>query len=210
MSNKGSITVEASIVMPVVVLSIIAVILMSVLEFQKTELYTAVVAAAAAGAESWDSAHKDISTGKIEKSALGKDGLYRRFSASFKAARVNDIQSLAAISTEKSSLLPLKSNEVIVEIKDCIAFKDIEITAVKNTEASKARSFMPYGLNKSNLQSAAAAAAAIDPAEFIRNCDYIIDLEKELEKRVPGLKQAGGSIREAIEGIKVKMDNLFK
>jgi hypothetical protein len=69
---------------------------------------------------------------------------------------------------------------------------------------------MIYGIRHINIQTAKALAAATEPAEFIRDCDYVIDIEKELEKQVPGLKQTGDSVREMIIGIKTKIDDLFK
>ena len=57
-----------------------------------------------------------------------------------------------------------------------------------------------------SVRITAKAAAVNEPAELIRNADFIIDIEKKLEGKFPGLKKAGEKIRETMNDMKERLE----
>ena len=54
--------------------------------------------------------------------------------------------------------------------------------------------------------SARAVSTVSEPAELIRTTDFIIDLEKKLEARFPGLKKVGDQTRETMNDLKARLE----
>jgi hypothetical protein len=54
--------------------------------------------------------------------------------------------------------------------------------------------------------TATAVSTVNEPAELIRNTDFIIDLERKLEARFPELKKVGDKTRESMNELKERLE----
>lgn len=206
---KGSVTVEAAILVPIVVLSITALILASIMEYQQTGIQAAADIAAAAGAECWGISSKEIATGGLRKSELGGDGLYRRILDPKKEAKLQNIRDFADRGLDKSVGVLYGTRRAEAELLDWLVYKKVTVTVENEAELPENGSFSLFGLAGAYRGKTVSEAVAGDTPEFIRNTDFIIDLEKELEEKYPGLKDLGEKSRDAVSELKKKIGDFF-
>ena len=74
--ERGSFTIEASLVFPVVLVALLAMLFMSMYVYQKVVLYHSASQAAGRAAHSWDNSHRDAMSGLAPVGQY--DGLYWR------------------------------------------------------------------------------------------------------------------------------------
>ncbi|MFF2889024.1 TadE/TadG family type IV pilus assembly protein [Paenibacillus sp. NPDC057967] len=74
--EKGSFTLEASVVLPILLAMVLAFLLLGMYLYQKVIVYYAVSAISERAAFSWDNSHRDARTGILTEPVY--DGLYRR------------------------------------------------------------------------------------------------------------------------------------
>ena len=78
-NQKGSTTIEASIIMPIILLCVIAILLLPVFLYKQVYLRCTTNQAAGRGYVVWKNISGDIETGKVLKEQFTQDELYRRF-----------------------------------------------------------------------------------------------------------------------------------
>jgi hypothetical protein len=208
--KKGSMTVEACIVVPIVILSITAVIYISLLLYQYVHIQSMTDTIAEQGALSWSNIKRDIETGKLEMSDINKSGLYWRLFDSDKEVRENRLLDYAE--SKKSGEMNILSGtglKTAIKLNNHIIYKNIEITSEDAYRVPAGQAFRVFGFKEYFPVNAESRAAIRDPAEFIRDIDFVIDIEKELENRYPGLKDFADKAREIVKGIKTNIDYFF-
>lgn len=207
--KKGSITVEASIIVPIVILSISAVIYMGLLLYQRALIQSAAEMAAEAGASVWASGINEIQTGKPGADGFGKVGLYRRIFDSGKENRLETIRKYAADTAKKNELLHPVNSEVEVELKDYAVCRKLEVR-IDHQYSLPLGSFLRVFGGSGMIKMSVKAVSSIDePVELIRNTDFILDLEKKLEESNPELKNLGEKTRSAMNEIKEKVKDFL-
>lgn len=87
-SNRGSFTVESTLVMPIVMLCIIMILMLCLYLYQSAMLVQASAITSERAAYSWNNQHKDARTGSFGENPEEKEGLYWR---------LTDDQLLAAL-----------------------------------------------------------------------------------------------------------------
>lgn len=201
-TEKGSITVEASIVTPVVLLSIIAVILAGLLLYQRALMQSVADRAIEAGALTWENTFCNIATGRIKTDELSDSGLYWRLFETDKEEKKAKVKGYAEELLKKNNILKPESSSVSVSILDFAVYKRLELT-IENTYrlpgGSVLRLFGSGGKFKLNISS---CVVVNDAAELIRNTDFLLNTEKELEDRYPGLKDLGDKTRGVFSKVK--------
>lgn len=76
MDEKGSFTLEASVVLPILLAMVLAFLLLGMYLYQKVIVFYSVSAISERAAFSWDNSHRDARTGILTEPLY--DGLYRR------------------------------------------------------------------------------------------------------------------------------------
>ncbi|NLH96090.1 MAG: pilus assembly protein [Clostridiaceae bacterium] len=201
----GSITVEASIVIPLVIMAISAAIYIGMLLYQKALLQSAAVSAAEAGAAIWASGANDPETCRPGHGADGP-GLYRRLYDSGAEARLRKIEEYALSLAARNELVAAVQSEAEVVIKDSIICRRLEVRISKYYNIPLGRFIKIFGGSDKVRITAKAVSTVYEPVELIRTTDFIIDLEKKLEASFPGLKAVGDKAREAMKGLKERLE----
>ena len=207
--NKGSITVEASIIVPILILSIAAVIYMGLLLYQRALVQSAAEMAAEAGAASWASGVSEIVTGKPTSDSFGKIGLYRRLFDSDKETRLESIKSYAMSMASRNELLHPIESSVEAVVKDYAVCRRLEVRIVKYYSLPLGSFLRIFGGSGTFEMSVKATSSIDEPVELIRTTDFILDLEKKLENNNPDIKNLGEKTRNAMNEIKGKLEKFI-
>jgi Flp pilus assembly protein TadG len=205
--NKGSTTVEAAILVPLIFISILAVIFLCCLYYQRALLQSAADSVAHAGAASWFNPASDIATGKTEINNLEETGLYWRIIEEKRDVKLNRIKTYSERILNKKAIFEPYYSNTKVEIKDYIIYKRLHVCIENSYKLPGTSLFKIFGVGRYIKINVSAYANINDPSEFIRDTDLLLDIEKEMENKYPGLKQAGEKTREVLSRIK---DNIGK
>jgi hypothetical protein len=207
--NKGSITVEASLIVPFVIISILAVIYMGLLLYQRAQVQSAADMAAEAGAAVWASGVSEIDTGKPKPDSFEEIKLYRRIFDNDIEERLASIESFALSTASRNELLhPIVTDSTAV-IKDYAVCRKLEITVVKYYHIPLGNLLKIFG-GSGAVEIRVKALSSIDePVEFIRTTDFILDLEKKLENNNPSVRNLGDKTRNEMSEIKGKLENFL-
>lgn len=216
--------VEASLIIPIVIFCILAVIYFTILLYQQAYVQSLANEAVERGAAYWSNAAGDIGTGRIVMDDLGRQGLYWRLFDSNKDGKIKTIQTYVSsgragsyngrFGIDSSSLLKSadrnKNERVVVELADYIIYKKLTLT-VRDTYKIPVGGFLKgFGLNDGFPIEAKSEAVINEPVEFIRNTDFLLGTEKELERKYPGLQNIMDKARDLLNGINGKITDFFK
>lgn len=208
-SNKGSMTVEAAVVIPVVILCITAVFFMIILMYQRACLQALTDIAAERGAACWNNDGRDIATGKTSLKDLREQGLYWRIYDAAKEDKERKIEEYIASETGKRDVLTAESRESSTGMRNFVIQKRIEAKVKWNYRIPALKYLSLFGIERYSSADAAAVSSVNDPAELIRNTDFVIDLERELEMKYPAIREIGDKARKVMSDIKERVKNLF-
>lgn len=207
--NKGSITVEACIIVPITILSITALIYIGIILYQTAQIRSAVDMAAEAGAAAWSDKSADTGTGRTDVSGSESGGLYWRLVDGGKDEKLGKITRYAKKALEKGRLLKPATTNVSADVRDYIVYKKLEVS-VENTYGLPFGSLLKMFGGAGRFTIKTKSEVVIDePAELIRNVDFAIDLEKELEDRFPEVKSLREKTRDALSGVKGKINEFL-
>ncbi len=204
--EKGSITVEASIVVPIVVLSIICIILVGVILYQRSILQSVADKAVQAGAASWKSLSADSATGKPEMDELADSGLYWRLLEEDREEKTARLEKYAEALLEKRNILKPESSSVAAVIRNYAVYKRLELS-IENSYILPGGTVMRlFGSDGKFKLKVTSFAVVDDPAELMRNTDLLVDIEKELENKYPGIKNLGEKTRGILNKMKDSLE----
>ncbi|MCD1260380.1 pilus assembly protein [Paenibacillus athensensis] len=206
-NQKGSFTIEASLVFPIVFLVTILLIFLSLYIYQKSTLYYFADLTAKRAAWSWDNSYKDAATGKFnpyeKDSGTGQqrqnDGLYWRFSdfnmldvLTFRFSQAVQPQAITISSGDRSK--PAReSNLTTYKLQRAASLLPPGFSGTMSYEnvfykrkikvhlenPLKMPGFITVWFHK-ELVEADASAFVTEPAEFIRNVDFSIYAGKKM------------------------------
>lgn len=203
--EKGSITVEASIIIPLVILSIAAAIYIGMLLYQKALLQSAAGAAAEAGAAVWAEGTDALESYRPDR-GMESFRLYRRIYDRGAEDRLRKIEEYALSLASRNELVKSEGSEAEAVLRDHIVYRKLEVTITKYYRIPLGRFVKIFGGSDKVRITAKAVSTVSEPAELIRTTDFIIDLEKKLEDRYPGLKKAGEKTRETMNELKERIE----
>ncbi|HAA43329.1 MAG TPA: pilus assembly protein [Ruminiclostridium sp.] len=215
-NNKGSITVEATIIVPVVIFTVIALILIGEFLYQHSYIQSVADRTACRGAEIWNNPSKDMIMGYISKDKMKDVCLYWRipFLESSKArnTKQSKIEEYTKYLMSRVSILD-KPETLSVTARmetDYIIYKKIRVTV----EAEYKNPFAPFlrvfGLKDTITIRVHSEAVVNEPVEFIRTTDFALDVVKEIDNGlfkgkgneiVKDVRKGIGSIFEKIEEV---------
>lgn len=207
--KRGNITVEASIIVPVIIISISAVIYIGLLLYQRSLIQSAAAMAAEAGAGVWAGDHCEINTGKPNPDAFEKTDLYRRIFDSDKDEKIIYIENYARSLASRSELLSPVDTDVEVAVKDYVVSRRLEVKIVKHYRIPLGRFLRLVGGSDCLSISIKAISPIDEPVGLIRVTDFILDLEKSLEAKYPAIKNLGEKTRGTMTDIKSKLEEFL-
>lgn len=207
--ENGSATVEASIIVPLVILSIVAAIYMGLLLYQRALVQSAAEAAAEAGASAWSSGNCNVVLVKPDKGSFEKFKLYRRLYDSDKESRLKNIEEYALNMAGRHELIqPVESSAEAV-LRDYAVYRKLEVKICKTYSLPLGKFVKIFGGSETIKIEVKAISTIDEPVELIRTTDFIIDIEKKLENQFPQIKDLGEKTRSAINDIKGRLEEFM-
>lgn len=208
--KRGSITVEASIIVSLVILAIAAAIYIGLLLYQRALVQSAAEQAAEAGAMAWVTGTLELRTGKPIEGSFEEFELYRRIFDSEKQSRLESIEQYALAAAGRHELVEAVNSNAEAVIKDYVVSRKIEVTICKEYRLPFGRFLRLFGGSDTIEMTVKAVSAMDEPAELIRTTDFIIDIERKLENQFPELKDMGDKTRNALNEIKGKLEEFIE
>lgn len=201
--DPGSLTVEASLIFPIIILAIVAVIYICILLYQHAHLNYIANNVAERGAACWSNISKmktssntyRLGTGKLQssKELLDADLYWRIFRTKekdkikiLKAYALDKVKSNNILEGEISeiSTSDIKNNKDNIDIwlKDYIIYKELNVVINNSYKIPLGDNLKIFGLGDTYSIKVHSKAVINDPVEFIRNADFITDTLKEYEE----------------------------
>ena len=226
-NNTGSMTVEASLIFPIIFLTMVALIYICIFLYQNAYLKSLTNHVAERGAASWGNTSKmkigtdscRLETGELKgaRELLNRD-LYWRITGAGKDDKIEKLKGYALHRLKENNILEseisrldfndIKNNKdkINIWVKDYIVYKEVNVVIKDSYDIPIGKSLKVFGLgDKYNVQ-AHGRAVINDPMEFIRNVDFIGDTLKEYETTGKAL----GSFQDTMNKIKENIDRFFE
>ncbi|HOJ09669.1 MAG TPA: pilus assembly protein [Clostridiales bacterium] len=230
-SKKGSFTIETAIIIPFVFFCIIGLLIIPVMLYRKASVQILTDLCARRGARVWDDMNTDINTGKQLDSQQGKSSsgaehkdsddysggseyenipeyeykysLYWNLYDKYKGKKEIKLKNWLLQQLKNNYILYDENANVDIKLKDYFIFKKLnsQVTGYYNLSAGIfPESFL---IVKSDSE-----VIINKPWEFIRNVDFIIDIERQFEESYPGFKEFMEKIRGTMDDIKKKIGEM--
>jgi hypothetical protein len=201
---KGSLTIEAAVIVPTVLLCLIALIYICLIMYQQVYLQSVANTAAERGASAWSNPSKDMFIGQIKAEDFKNVSLYWRLAevlpiGNASKAKKSKVEEYVRYSLKKYSLFGKgpDNKEVInsgeskltatCDVDDCIIYKKVLVSVTEEYSIPLGGSLLKaFGFNDKFTLKAEAQAVVNEPAEFIRNTDFVVDTIRELDTKGGG------------------------
>jgi len=171
-SNKGSLTVEASLVFPIVMLAIAMVIFITFLMYQDTYTETSVNLVVERSVPVRENLSVEIATGRISAANLEKSLFFMPLSEDKK----KEIDTYLREKLNVFNILTPQSREIIITSDNNLIYQTLEIEVTENYSLPAGRIFGLIGLNEGISRTAQAQVTIIEPEEMVRNVDLIMQI----------------------------------
>jgi Flp pilus assembly protein TadG len=167
--TKGSATLEATIIFPVIMVMLFGIIFFAMYIYQRFVVIDAAVYTAKERAATWDNSKKNLETGSSPEIA-NSDGLYWRITSDFSGADLVDQKNSQGDSKIKEILLygvfrNKKPNQTDVNYSNSVLRRTVSVGARQNVVLPDWIAGSTGGLEISGE----AAADVAEPVELIRN-----------------------------------------
>ena len=182
--NEGSFTLEASLVMPIILMVTIILMFFCMYIYQQSILQQVASAATERSAYSWDNSHKEASNGSFQQGQY--DSLYwrltddRMLGTMFGWAGVSNEDSISLPESESSGSLPTaKLSKVSMletgEIKGKISYENKLLLRKVSSELHQLINLPPLDqiLSGGSELEVHAQSIIVEPVEFIRTVDLM-------------------------------------
>ncbi|WP_128104351.1 TadE family protein [Paenibacillus sp. DCT19] len=181
--EEGSFTIEASLVFPVVLFTLVILLFFSMYMYQKTFLNQHAYAASERAAYSWDNSHKQAMTGEF---ATGEyDNLYWRLKddqllgALFGWAGADNQVTVSVPAGEGGGLTEQKLSQAVQGMPTAMTGTiEYQNTLIQRKVTTKLEQMISLPLpsflfDSGNSVFTTASSAVVEPVEFIRTVDLI-------------------------------------
>ena len=208
--SKGSITVEAAIVIPTVFFSVLAVLYLSLLLYQQVHLQSLADRAAESEAAIWSSPSRDMYISRITQADMKERDPYWRFIDMKSQEKRSKIAGYTNLQINAMNVLKSIKTEIgTPELIDRIVYKKLRITIVQTYRIPGGGFLRAVGLSDEFTLKARSESVISEPAEFIRNTDFILEVGKELDQRTGGnVEKLGSSIKSVFSNLMIKFNKL--
>lgn len=169
-SSKGSLTVEASLIFPIVILAIAIVIFIAFLLYQYIYIDASLNLAAERGVALRQNINADISTGRVSSEAYLDKPLYY---SPFSVEKRSKIESYLLDKTNLFNMLTPSRSNIDVASTNYILYQSLVIKMDENYRLPAGRIFELIGLNEGINRVTRAEVTVNEPEELIRNIDLI-------------------------------------
>lgn len=202
-------TIEASIVMPLIFAMIGALIYMGIVMYQRVYLQSLADFIAERTAATWSSANKDIITG--QRTAVG-DSLYTDLYDHEKGKKSEKLKEFCKAYIDKYSILKsVGINEVEPKVENFIFYKKVTVIINAKYKMLGKGLFSYAGMNSDEMPLSVKAEAIVsDQVEFIRNIDFIGDMVSRLADKNGTVKNITSGYDKFLGKLNTVVDNIGK
>ncbi len=221
----GSLTVEASLVIPLIILAIAAVLYISILLYQYAYLKAVSNEVAERGAASWGNISRisqgeklKLESGELKDSKkLLSDDLYWRITGALEGDKIRALKKYTLYKLKERNLLESeisklnirelenRKDKVDIWIRDYIIYKELNVVIRDSYKIPLGNSLKIFGIDNTYNIHVHSKSVIDDPLEFIRNTDFITDTLKQYEKTDKILD----SFKENMDKIKENIESFF-
>lgn len=181
-SEKGSSTLEAAIIFPLVLFCIVGVIYAPIILYRKTGTQILTDYSTRRAAKVWDNINKDLNSGKLLKTADGEDfqevPLYWNIYDKNKSIKEQNIDKWLTLEFRRYPLLYDQDMIVNIDTKDYFIFKKLKSQVISSSK-------IPINANKIMFIEINTDSNIIinDPILFIRDMDFFYDVIREVGEK---------------------------
>ncbi|HHV99112.1 MAG TPA: hypothetical protein GXX36_06000 [Clostridiaceae bacterium] len=207
---EGSIVVEAAIVVPIIILSLIAIIYVSFLTFQKAYLQLLADRTAEKGAHFWKNRYSNVETGRDYKICPEGMELYWWLWDTSNEEKRNKLESYLESRAGKYSIIKAVDRKASVSLLNYVIGKKVRVVIEESYIIPGADLLKMFGIKNVYKIKAVSESMISDPDELIRNVDLLIDIERELEEKYPELRDTRDKIQSTLESIHDSVKKLLE
>lgn len=204
-NHKGSITVEAAVIVPIVIIAVMVVLHIVLLIFQSCIMHIAANKISERAAAVWQKPNIAFETGKTTKSDIEELEIYRRWNFNNSADK-RELQEYAIDMLRSASILKGEDIKVDILYQNTIITQKITVklsASYTNPLGGLTGAWGLGGRTQLNVQS---QSVVDDPVEFIRNSDFIL----ETASKVPLISEFESKWNEIVNKIVEYVNNLNK
>ncbi|WP_010243525.1 TadE/TadG family type IV pilus assembly protein [Acetivibrio cellulolyticus] len=211
-TNKGSMTVEASLIFPLIFLIIIGLIYITIFLYEQAYVKSLADRAAERGAAIWKNPKSDMYIGLVKLEDFEENDPYWRLDDDNKGPKEDKIETYIENSLKKYSILYNRDAKgymngaditVRAEVKNYVVYKKLSVIVKKKFDLPIGNALSIFGIDNTVEISAKSEALINEPAEFIRSTDFAIDVGKRVDdatgNRFEKIKDKVISFRRGIE-----------
>lgn len=184
MNNRGSYTLEASIILPTIMFSMFFLTCFSMWAYQRLVVLDTAIYTSKQRAVTWDNSIKELETGS-KAGSLATDGLYWRLFSDYDNSdlAVTKCRQASALASHKlgTGVFKIKEQGVVLKYNNQVTQRKVTAQVNQNVLLPQ---FM-QGLVGSDLEAKADALVA-EPAEYIRMVDYLLGVPEDTSNIQPG------------------------
>ena len=199
-NQSGRFTLEAAIIMPVLIFIVSAFAYVGLYLYQRVTIQACAKQAADRASSSWFGNPIEFEAGSAGSKTQGGLKLYRRIFDSDKAEKKEEAALLAGRLLKKRSILKPTYESIRVFVEDGFLTKKI-IVQIECNYPLPLRIAGLFGGGKGVAFKSEAVSIVKEPAELIRNTDFLIEFEKDLEKEFPGIREFRQKLTESINKV---------
>ncbi len=193
-SLRGSLTVEAVLIVPIIIFVMFWLINIAFVLYQYAALQAIANQTVEVAQTGWDNTAKDIQTGRLEESReLRDEDIYWGLWDRYQPLKVSSLKVWALKKAGKDPVMDIFTGtsqqdnlKIEVSIENNIGLRrsiTVRITDDRRTLFSPVRSM--FGFDRTNRVTVASRGTLQDPAELIRNLDWGAELYSEYMKNNP-------------------------
>lgn len=183
-SEKGEIEVEATIILPIAILSIILLLYLSLFLFQRANLQacleTSVIYYKNSVTDTYVKRNDTVSYDNNDKSHVGKGNTYSAesplfpYRGIFDSGEYNSQEEFEKYFNSVAGKMLFGEPDVSIEYSNYVLLRQFEVTATQTV--SSPVDFSILGIGNEYKVSATARVSVVDHDALIRNADFAIDL----------------------------------
>lgn len=214
--NNGSTTIEAALIFPLIFLSIIALIYVSIFLYEQAYIKSLADRAAERGAAIWKNPKSDMTISLVKLEHFKENDPYWKIYDSQKKLKEEKIEQYLRASLKEYSILqsrdkkaPMNTTDIefSAKLKNYIVYKKLVVTIEKKFKLPIGDALTVFGIDNTVVIQAKTEALINEPAEFVRNTDFAIDMGKRIDAAT------GNNIEKIIDKVNSfqnKIEEFFK
>ncbi len=217
-NNKGSMTVEASLIFPVIFLIVVGLIYITVFLYEQAYVKSLADRASERGAAIWKNPESDMQIGMVKLEDFQENDPYWRLYDGNIAAKENSIEAYITNLLAEYSILKNKDSAgkvtgitVNAEVKNYIVYKKLTVNVIKSFDLPLGNALSIFGIERTVSISAKSEALIYEPAEFIRTTDFVIDMGERVDDATGNnFEKIRNKVLSFLEGIGKKVTSFLK